>query len=271
MVLLGGVALGAAICGLPYLVYAAEFPPWGMTTIALALASGGLAIVRPTDKWVSGAGVGVGILVPMIATIVLDYRRDPTSHNLLPLEILIGLALGMPPALFGALLGGLTARVRFRRALVGGTIAALGLAVAAVHAPVILARTVASESDALAKVKSLIAAEDRFRSANPTRGFSCDLNELGERLDSPPRRLVSGSRRVAGEYGAGTYAPAGDYDFSLQCGNELKPMTSYLLMAAPRQRGFGRRIFCAEAAGRLLEAKRHRNNFCRKEGLPVPD
>jgi hypothetical protein len=262
---LGGLALGAAICGLTDLVYAAEFPPWAVTTGALALASVGLAVVRPADKWLSGAGVGAGILGPMIATIVLDYRRDPTSHNLLPLEILIGLALGTPPALVGALLGGLTARVSFRRSLVGGTIAALGLAGAAVHAPVILARTVASESAAIAKIKSLMAAQDRFRSANPTQGFSCDLDELGERLDAPARRLDRRSRQ------AGTYAPAGDYDFAVQCGTAFKPMTSYQLMAAPKTEGLGRWVYCAEADGRLLYAKRHRNNFCRKEGLPVLD
>jgi hypothetical protein len=238
---------------------------------ALTLAAGGLAVARPIEKWRSGAGVGAGILVPIIATIVVDTRRDPTSHNLLPFEILIGLVVGMPPALLGALLGGLTRRVSFRRSLVGGTIAALGLAVAAVHAPVVLARTVAAESDAVAKIRLLMAAHDRLGSANPTTGFSCDLNALGERFDAPVRRLRSGSRPVAGEYGAGTYAPAGDYDFSLQCGNEPKPIRSYLLMAAPRQEGLGRWVYCAEAEGRLLKAKRHRNNFCRKEGLPVAD
>jgi hypothetical protein len=267
---LGGFALGAAICSVPYLLYAAEFPPRNITMIALALASLGLAIVRPTERWRSALGIGAGILVPMITTIVRDVRRDPTSHNLLPFEILIGLALGMPPALLGALVGRLATRVSVPRLLVGGTIAALGLAVAAVHAPVIRARTVASELNALAKIRSLMTAQDRFRSANPTRGFSCDFNELGERLDAPARRIRTGSRRVAGEYGAGTYAPAGDYVFSVQCADDVRPMTSYLLTAAPSQSGLGRWVYCAEADGRLLMTKRHRNNFCRKEGRPVP-
>jgi hypothetical protein len=266
----GGLALGAAICGLPYLVYAAEFPPRNITMIALALASGGLAIARPTDKWRSGVGVGAGVLVPMITDIVLDIRRDPTSHNLLPFELLIGLALSMPPALLGALLGGLSKRLGSSRSLVGGTMTALGLAVAAGHAPLVLARTVASESAALAKMRLLLAAQDRFRSGNPIRGFSCDFNELGEPLDAPARRIAARSRRVPGAYGGGTYAPMGDYNFSVQCGYELRPVTSYLLMAAPRQGGLGRWVYCAEADGRLLAAKRHRNNFCRKEGRPAP-
>src|SRR5688572_2313788 len=167
MMFLTGLALGAAICGLPYVVYAAEFPPLVITMIALALAAAGLAVARPADRWLAGAGVGAGIVVPIVVTIVLDYQRDPTSHNLAPFEILIGLAVGMPPALLGALLGGLTGRVKFRRSPVGGTIAALGLAVAAVHAPVMLARTRASESGALTRIRSLRDAQARFRSANP--------------------------------------------------------------------------------------------------------
>lgn len=123
-------------------MYAAEFPPWRVTAIALALASCGLAIVRPTQRWLSAAGVGAGILVPVIATIVLDIRRDPTSHNLFPLEIIIGLAFGMPPALLGALCGGFTRHITVSRSLVGGTIAALGFAVAAVDAQLRSQRTV---------------------------------------------------------------------------------------------------------------------------------
>jgi hypothetical protein len=237
----------------------------------LALAAAGLAIVRPRDKWQTGAGVGAGILVPMIATIVVDYQRDPTSHNLLPLELAIGLALGMPPALLGALLGGLTARVRFIGWPVGGVIAAVGLMVAAVHAPIVLARTVASESDAVARIRSLVAAQDRFRSASPALGFSCDLNKLGEGYAGPVRRLAPARRQVEGPYDSGTVAPAGHYDFALQCGRERRPMIAYLLMAAPRQGAVGRWIYCAEADGRILRARRHRNNFCLKEGVPVVD
>jgi hypothetical protein len=119
MMFLAGLVLGAAICSLPYVVYAAEFPPLLITTIALALAAAGLAVARPADRWLSSAGVGVGIVVPIIVTIVLDLRRDPTSHNLAPFEILIGLAAGMPPALVGALVGGLMNRGGLRRPLVG--------------------------------------------------------------------------------------------------------------------------------------------------------
>ena len=270
MVFLGGLVLGAAICGLPYLVYAAEFPPWRITMIALALTSCGLAVVRPADKWLSGAGVGAGIVVPIIVTILLDYQRDPTSHNLAPFEILFGLAVGMPPAMLGALLGGLAGRISFRRPVIGATIAALGLAVAAAHAPAMLARTVASESGALAKIKSLMAAQDRFRSANPTQGFSCDLNELGERFDAVARPSAP-SRPVAGVYDTGMYAPAGDYDFSVYCVNELEPRTSFALFAMSRQKGLGRWVYCVEADGRLRMTDRHRYNSCFNEGLPVPD
>ena len=49
MVFFAALMVGATICGLPYLVYGAEFPPWQVTMLALALASGGLAVMRPAD------------------------------------------------------------------------------------------------------------------------------------------------------------------------------------------------------------------------------
>ena len=271
MTWLRGLALGAAICGLPYVVYAAEFPPWDFTMIALALAAGGLGIACPADKWLSGVSVGAGILVPIVATIVLDYQRDPTSHNLAPFEILLGLVVGMPPALIGALLGGLTRRVNFRRSLIGGTIAALGLTVAAGHASAMLARTAASESDAKARIKSLIAAQNRYRSANPTRGFACDLNQLGVSFDAPAQRHAP-PRQVAGEYGAVTQALKGDYAFRMNCGNEPTPKRSFALFAIPKEReGPGRWVYCAEADGRLRMIKRRSSNHCLTEGRLVLD
>jgi hypothetical protein len=270
MMFLTGLVLGAAICSLPYVVYAAEFPPLVITMIALALAAAGLAVARPADRWLSGAGVGAGIVVPIIVTIVLDFRRDPTSHNLAPFEILIGLAVGMPPALVGALVGGLMNRVGLRRPLVGGTIAALGLAAAALHAQVMLARTVASESGALARIRALRDAQTRFRTANPARGFSCDLNDLGESFDAAARRYPP-SIPVAGVYRVGMYAPAGDYDFWLYCTNEVTPATAFALFAMARQNGLGRWVYCAEADGRLREIGRRRYNFCFTDGQPVPD
>jgi len=155
--------------------------------------------------------------------------------------------------------------------LIGGTIAALGLTVAAVHASVMLARTAASESDAKARIKSLIAAQNRYRSASPTRGFACDLNELGVSFDAPAQRHAP-PRRVAGVHGAVTQALAGDYAFTMNCSNEPTPKRSFALFAIPKRReGPGRWVYCAEADGRLRMIKRRSSNLCLTEGRLVLD
>ena len=262
-----GLALGAAICGLPYLVYGATtFPPVAVTLIALALASSGLAVARPSDKWRVGAGVGAGILVPIVALIVVDTQVDPTSHNLAGIEVLIGLALGMPPALLGAVLGGFTRRIVFPRIPIGGSIAALGLVIAAVSATIMLSQAIASESQAVAKMKSLMAAQNRFRAANPSQGFTCDLNALGETFDAPAKR-----RRAGSGYVEQMDALTPDYGFTLRCKAESQPRTTFALDAVPTQQGLGRWGYCTEADGRLRAAKRNRKYRCLDEGVPLPD
>jgi hypothetical protein len=260
-----GWALGVAICGLPYLLYGAGFPPVVATLIALALAAGGLAVARPSDKWLAAAGVGVGILVPIIALIVIDTQVDPTAHNLAGIEVVMGLALGMPPALLGAVIGGFTRRIAFPRVPIGGAIAALGLVVAVVSATIMLSQAIASESQAISKMESLIAAQHRFRAANPSRGFTCNLNALGETFDAPAKRYPAGSG-----YAERTYATTPDYSFTLRCKQEPQPRTTFILDAVPlRQQGLGRWAYCAEADGRLRAAKRNRVNRCLAEGVPV--
>lgn len=261
-----GWALGVAISGLPYLVYGGTFPPVAVTLIALALASSGLAVARPSDKWLAGAGVGVGPLVPIIALIVVDAQADPTSHNLAGIEVLMGLALGMPPALLGALLGGFTRRIVFPRISIGGSIAALGLVIAVVSAAIMLSQAIASESQAMAKMKSLMAAQNRFRAANPSQGFTCDLNALGETFDAPAKRYPAGAG-----YAERMHASTPDYGFTLRCKKESQPRTTFALDAVPIPQGLGRRGYCAEADGRLRAAKRNRKYRCLDEGVPVPD
>ena len=261
-----GWALGLAISGLPYLVYGAAFPPVAVALIALALAAGGLAIVRPSDKWLIGAGVGIGPAVLIVAFIVIDTRTDPTSHNLAGIEFLMGLALGMPPALLGAALGGFTRRFTFPRTSIGGSVAALGLAIAIVSSTIMLSRAGASETAALEKMQSLIAAQNRFRAANPSRGFTCDLNALGEAFDAPAKR-----HRAGPGYAGRMHASTGDYGFTLLCKNESQPRTTFALDAAPAPEGLGRWGYCAEADGRVRAAKRNRRYDCLGKGVPVPD
>lgn len=249
-----GLVVGAIICSLPYLLYSAQFPPPAVTAIALTLASMGLAMLRPSDKWRSGFAVGAGILVPMVTVIAMDSQRDPTSHNLLPFEIGFGLAVAMPGALLGAWVGGFIADRA--PALTGVFVAAAGLLTAALHVPYVFAERAAIDLDARGKLDMLMTAQDRFFATN--HAYSCDLDDLGQPLDTPVRRLKP-ARPVKGIYKTGTWARSGDYDFALMC-NRAKGSDRFLLMVTPLPGTLGRWAYCAEADGAVRQAERIRNS-----------
>ena len=76
---------------------------WSLVVI-LVLA----AVLRFKDAF-RQAYVAVGLAVPVtvLARVVAETARDPTSHNLWPFEIIIAAGVGFSVALAGALLGGL--------------------------------------------------------------------------------------------------------------------------------------------------------------------
>lgn len=251
-----GLVVGAVICSLPYLLYSAQFPPVAITAIALMLASLGLAIIRPSDKWRSGLAVGAGILVPMATVIAIDLQRDPTSHNLLPFEFGFGLAVAMPGALLGAWLGGFNARGAIP-ALAGAIITAVGVLIAALHVPLVFAERAADELAAREKVEALVAAENRILVANDG-AYTCDLRKLGQAFDTPVRRHAP-SRPVGGIYKTGTWATAGDYDVVLLC-DQRNRGNRFLLTIAPHRGALGRWAYCAEADGVIRRVRQGQYN-----------
>jgi hypothetical protein len=76
---------------------------WGLVVI-LVLA----AVLRFKASFVR-TFITVGLAVPamVLARVVAETSRDPTSHNLWPFEIIIAAGVGFSAALAGALLGGL--------------------------------------------------------------------------------------------------------------------------------------------------------------------
>lgn len=56
--------------------------------------------------------IGAAIPAALFARVLVDTLGDPTSHNLWPLELLIGMFVGGPVALAGALPGWLIVRLR---------------------------------------------------------------------------------------------------------------------------------------------------------------
>ncbi|PZO08046.1 MAG: hypothetical protein DCF27_09795 [Lysobacteraceae bacterium] len=55
----------------------------------------------------------IGLAAPamVMARVAVETSRDPTSHNLWPLEIIIAMGVGFSVAFAGALLGGLLTRL----------------------------------------------------------------------------------------------------------------------------------------------------------------
>ena len=211
-----GVALGTLVCGLPYLFYDATSPPITVTSMALAAAAAGLALFRPGVRWQIGAGVGIGLLIVIVAQIIGDYNRDPT-HNLAPFEILIALVIGLPPAILGVFLGNFLRRNVPWPQLGGIVLVTLAVGGAAVSASATASDIVRVEALASKKVVALIVAQHAFRAAHRLRGYTCDLGELGGPFSGPiTSNHPSESYRLDGVvYRGGTAAVEGEYRYSL--------------------------------------------------------
>ena len=271
--LLIGAAVGALVCGLPYLLYGGDFPPFIVTWVALTVAAAGMAIWRPSASWRAGKGVGIGLLVVIAVQIVVGVRQDPASHNLWPLEIVIALAFGMPPALLGAFLGGLTSRKAPRPAMTGAALLMLALALAGGSAAATAVELTRIETFTLKRVGALIAAQYRFRAAHPHRGFTCNLGELGEPFPGPiQRNPAADGYRVERIYRDGTYAIDRGYRYSLRCERKPDPRKLFILTASPTAtppRPRGRWTFCAGADGKIRSVRRGRLYYCFAEGKIV--
>lgn len=62
--------------------------------------------------WKTVRTLGWALAAAVLARVIVEGLRDPSSHNLWPFELIIALLLGFACALAGALLGHLVARLR---------------------------------------------------------------------------------------------------------------------------------------------------------------
>ena len=290
-----GVALGTLVCGLPYLFYGAESPPITITSVALAIAAGGLALFRPGARWQTGGGVGLGFVVVVVVQIVVDTRSDPTSHNLAPFEIVIALVLGLPPAVLGVLVGNFR-RHKVRWAKSGGvTLVSLALGLAVMHAMATASDIARVETLAQNRVVALVAAQHAFRAAHPLRGYTCNLEELGVPFSGPIRtNHASESYRLGVViYRGGTAGFEGEYRYSVKCEQiecervrttsregeiqsalkcKAKPDPQELFVLTARAQPVGSRpldIFCAGPDGAIRSIRNGRLYSCFAEGRIV--
>ena len=105
--LIAFVAVGFAHWQLPYDSVSLPNSLYGLGLVAvgvIALMLRAFGVGRfLTIWWLIAATVPAAVM----ARVVVETSRDPTSHNLWPLEILIALAVGLVCALMGTALGSL--------------------------------------------------------------------------------------------------------------------------------------------------------------------
>lgn len=96
--------------------------PYNQVNLPSSLIHPGLAVVviaavliratRVNLLWKTVRLLGWAPAAAVIARVIVEGMRDPSSHNLWPFEVIIALLLGFACALIGALLGTLVAWLR---------------------------------------------------------------------------------------------------------------------------------------------------------------
>jgi hypothetical protein len=94
--------------------------PYSEVNLPGALHAGQLAVVAAAAILAQIAGragvvrtalvIAAAVPAAILARVVNEVAADPTSHNLWPFEVVIGVVLGLIPAAAGALLGALLLR-----------------------------------------------------------------------------------------------------------------------------------------------------------------
>lgn len=73
--------------------------------VAAALVVGTVAAccLAPTHQWLAMAAMLACVPVAVLGRVLIDTASDPTSHNLWPFEVVLGVMASVPPVLLGAL------------------------------------------------------------------------------------------------------------------------------------------------------------------------
>lgn len=106
--------------GIPYWLI-----PYNKLSLPNALLTPGLAVVGASALLLRLFGaasfqrvsfvIGGTVVVAVMARVLADVVRDPTSHNLWPFEVVIALVIGLCCSLVGAIAGSLMAKLLPRR------------------------------------------------------------------------------------------------------------------------------------------------------------
>jgi hypothetical protein len=106
-----------AAVGIPYWLvpYNRAIPALVIAIGVAALVTAGAILAFRGVKFATATLVpGLAVPAAVLARVVVEVTRDPTSHNLWPFEIVFAAGLGVAAAFVGALLGRLLARATGR-------------------------------------------------------------------------------------------------------------------------------------------------------------
>lgn len=122
----------------------------------------------------------------------------------------------------------------------------------------------ASESSAVAMLRTLNTAEISYSAAFPERGFTCKLPELGgSSMEGEP--TSQHAMLIDDVLGSGK---KGGYVFSIK-GCDVSPTSKYRTTAVPSDAESGARAFCSDESAVIRFATNGKAATCLSEGVPL--
>src|SRR5690606_10986090 len=108
----GFLAVGIPFWPIPYSHVGLPNDIWGWGLVALVVLAFLCRVAADTGFWRAALVVGSSVPAAVFARVVVEGIRDPSSHNLWPLELILSAGPGFLAAGAGALAGGLLVRFR---------------------------------------------------------------------------------------------------------------------------------------------------------------
>ena len=109
-------AMGASLWPVPYSKVSLPNTLVGPGLIVLGLAALAVCMTGQAGFFASALVIGAAAPVAILARVIVETNLDPTSHNLWPLEIILGGAASYPTSLIGAAVGSLGGKLLRRSA-----------------------------------------------------------------------------------------------------------------------------------------------------------
>jgi hypothetical protein len=125
--------------------------------------------------------------------------------------------------------------------------------------------TFGSDANALAAVRTIVAAEATYAATYPAVGYTCTLSDLdgfGAAEANEHQAMLISSGLASGKHQG--------YSFSLWGCTRAQPSPSFRLTAAPIGESYGRRLFCVDQSGVIHSSDDGSVANCLNHGTPVP-